>query len=181
MSRWVALMIRGVLAILFGIAALLVPGATLLTLVLLFAAYAAIDGVMAIVMAFRAAEGHGRVWPFVIEGVLNLAAAAIAVLWPGVTVIVFTAIVAAWAILSGIAMLVGAFRLRVEHGDWLLILSGILSILLGVTFIVFPVAAALTLAWMIGAFAFAFGVTLVMVALRLRGRGASRGGLHRPA
>jgi uncharacterized membrane protein HdeD (DUF308 family) len=116
--NWWAIAIRGALGILFGLVALFLPGATMLSLVLLFAAYTFVDGVFGIVAAVRAA-GQGERWGLlVLEGIVDIATAAIAVLWPGITVVVFVFIVAFWAILSGVLMLWAAFRLDVDNGRW---------------------------------------------------------------
>lgn len=114
--NWWAIGIRGALAILFGLIALFLPGATMLSLVIVFAAYAFVDGVFGIVSAARAARAHER-WSFLIlEGLVNIAVAAVAVLWPGITVVAFVFLIAFWAILTGILELVAAFRLDFIHG-----------------------------------------------------------------
>src|SRR3974377_1207078 len=110
-KNWWAIGIRGVLGILFGLTALFLPGVTMLSLVLVFAAYAFVDGVFGIVSAVRAARAHERWGYLLLEGLVNMAAAAVAVLWPGITVVAFVLLVALWAIFTGILELAAAFRL----------------------------------------------------------------------
>jgi uncharacterized membrane protein HdeD (DUF308 family) len=102
---------------LFGLVALFLPGATMLSLVLIFAAYAFIDGVFGIISAVRAAGRHERWVSLVLEGVVDIIVAAIAVLWPGITVVAFVLLVAAWAIVTGGLMLWAAFRLDTDRQD----------------------------------------------------------------
>lgn len=169
-QNWWAIGIRGVLAILFGMIALFLPGATMLSLVIVFAAYAFVDGVFGIVSAIRTAREHER-WGFlVIEGLVNIAAAAVAVLWPGITVVAFVFLIAFWAILTGILELVAAFRLEFTDGRGWLIFGGVVSVLYGILLIVAPMAGAVVLTWWLGAYALVFGVCLVVLAFRLRAR-----------
>jgi len=169
-QNWWAIGIRGVLGILFGLIALFLPGATMLSLVLLFAAYAFVDGVFGIVSAVWAAREHERWGYLVLEGLVNIAAAAVAVLWPGLTVVVFVLLVAFWAIFTGILELAAAFRLKIDDGRWWLVFGGGLSVIYGVLLIVAPIIGAVVLTWWIGAYALVFGVSLVMLALGLRNR-----------
>ena len=167
-QNWWAIGIRGVLGILFGLIALFLPGATMLSLVLLFAAYVFVDGVFGIVSGVRAAREHERWGYLVLEGLVNIAAAAVAVLWPGLTVVVFVLLVAFWAIFTGILELAAAFRLSIDDGRWWLVFGGGLSVIYGVLLIVAPIIGAVVLTWWIGAYALVFGVSLVMLAFGLR-------------
>ncbi len=165
-QNWWAIGIRGVLGILFGLVALFLPGATMLSLVLLFAAYAFVGGVFGIISAVRAARQHERWGLLVLEGLVNIATAAIAVLWPGITVLAFVLLVAFWAILSGALMLAAAFR--IDDGRWWLALGGIASLVYGVFLIGAPLIGALVLTWWLGAYALVFGVSLLVLGFRLR-------------
>lgn len=169
-QNWWAIGIRGVLGILFGLIALFLPGATMLSLVLVFAAYAFVDGVFGIVSAVRAARQHERWGLLVLEGLVNIATAAIAVLWPGITVLAFVLLVAFWAILSGALMLAAAFRLEIDDGRWWLVFGGLVSVVYGALLIVAPMIGAVVLTWWLGAYALVFGVSLVVLAFRLRAR-----------
>ncbi|HZB90501.1 MAG TPA: HdeD family acid-resistance protein [Stellaceae bacterium] len=169
MRNWWVLALRGAAAILFGVVAFLWPGVTLTALVWIFAAYLLVDGVFALI----AAQRQERWWPFAIEGLLDLAAGVIAFLWPHVALLTFIYIAAIWAILSGVALLAAAMRLR-AFGEGLLRFAGLLSLLWGVVVVIWPVAGALTLAWWIGAYAILFGAFMLAVALRLRRRWHAR-------
>jgi len=168
-EHWWAFALRGVVAIVIGIIAFAVPGITLAILLGLFAAYMAIDGVLAIVAAVRAMRAHTSFWPLLFEGIADLAAAAIALAWPGITLLALVYLAGAWAIVSGIFLIVGAARVHeVVHGRWLLILSGVFSTIWGVLLFAWPVAGLLVMTWWIGAYAIVFGVMLVAMAVRLR-------------
>jgi uncharacterized membrane protein HdeD (DUF308 family) len=168
--NWWAVGVRGILGILFGLIALFLPGATMLSLVFLFAAYAFIDGVFGIVSAVRAAREHERWGYLVLEALVNIAAAAVAVLWPGITVVAFVLVVAFWAIFTGILELAAAFRLDIVDGRGWLIFGGIVSVLYGALLIVAPMVGAVVLTWWLGAYALVFGVCLVVLAFKLRDR-----------
>lgn len=168
-GHWWAFALRGAIAILFGLAAFAMPGLTFAVLLGLFAAYMAIDGVVAIVAAGRAIREHSSYWPLLFEGIADLAAAVIAFAWPAATLVALVYLLAAWAIVSGVLFMVGAARLhRVLHGRWLLILGGALSTIWGVLLALWPIAGLVVLTWWIGAYALAFGVLMLVSAVRLR-------------
>ena len=166
--NWWAIALRGVIGILFGIVAFALPGATMLSLVLLFSAYMLVDGVLAIIAAVRAARQHKRWGLLVLEGVVDIATAVIAFAWPGITVLAFVLLVAAWAIISGGLMLAAAWRLNADHGRWWLVLGGVASLVYGVLLIVAPMIGAVVLTWWLGAYALVFGAALLVLAFRLR-------------
>jgi uncharacterized membrane protein HdeD (DUF308 family) len=168
--NWWAVALRGVLAIIFGMIAFLMPAVTMLSLVLVFGVYAVVDGVLAIVSAVRSARRHER-WGFlVLEGIVDIAAGVVSFLWPGLTILMFVLIVAAWALVTGGLMTAAAFRLQLDHGRWWLVFGGLASIVYGVLLIIAPLIGALVLTWWIGAYALVFGVLLLTLAFRLRTR-----------
>ena len=168
--NWWAFIIRGVLAVLFGLIALFMPGITMLSLVLVFAAYAVVDGVFAIIGSVRAAQRGGRWGLLAFEGVVDILAGVAAAAWPGLTVVVFVALIAAWALITGGLMLAAAVNLDGAHGRIWLVVSAIASILYGVLLVVAPMIGALVLTWWIGAYALIFGISMIVFALRLRER-----------
>jgi uncharacterized membrane protein HdeD (DUF308 family) len=169
-QNWWAFALRGVLGIIFGLIAFLLPGVTMLSLVLVFSAYALVDGVFAIIAAVRAMRQHER-WGFLLlEGIVSIIAAAIAFLWPGITVVSFVFLVGTWAILSGGLMLSAALRLQLDHGRWWLALGGLVSVIYGVSLIAAPFIGALVLTWWLGAYAIVFGFALIGVAIKLLAR-----------
>src|ERR1700730_12147317 len=127
-KNWWALAVRGVLGIVYGVITFLVPAATMLSLVLLFSAYALVDGVFAIVAAVRAARARESWGLLVLEGIVDIAVGVLAFLWPGLTVVAFVLMVAAWALVTGALMLGAAFRLDIPHGRSWLVLGGVASV-----------------------------------------------------
>lgn len=161
----------------FGLAAFFLPGITLTVLILLFGAFALVDGVFAIVAAVRTRRRNERWWLLLAEGVLGVLAGIVAFIWPGLTALALLYLVAAWAIITGILEIVAAIRLRQEIvGEWALILSGVLSVIFGVLLAVLPGVGILALLWLIGAYAVAFGVLLIILAFRVRNELESEGG-----
>jgi uncharacterized membrane protein HdeD (DUF308 family) len=168
-GNWWAWIIRGVLAILFGILALVFPGATLRVLALLFGAYAVVEGIFNGIIALRAPKGESRWWVLLLEGIISVAAGFIAFLYPDITVLVFVVLLGVWAIITGAFEIAAAIRLRKYiEGEWLLVLSGILSILFGAIFLFVPSIGALTIAVLVGAYALLFGILLVALGIKLR-------------
>ena len=166
--NWWAMALRGVFAILFGLLTLLLPAVTLNTLVLLFAAYMLVDGVFAIVAGVRAAAHHERWALLILEGILDIGAGVVAFFVPGLTVFVLVTLLGIWAAITGVVMMVAAFRLHGGHGRWWMALSGLLSLAWGVALYFAPIAGALVLTWWLGAYAVAFGIALIIFSVRLR-------------
>ena len=157
---------------LFGLAALIWPGLTLAVLIILYGAYAVVDGVFAIVAGLRAGSGTHK-W-LLAEGVLGILTGLIAVFWPGVTAVFLLYIIAFWAIFGGLLRIVGAVLLRREiDNEWTMALSGALWVLLGIVLFVLPGAGLLSLSWLIGIFALGAGITLIALAFRVRSQGPS--------
>jgi uncharacterized membrane protein HdeD (DUF308 family) len=176
-GHWWALAIRGGIAIIFGLAALLRPDIALEALILLFGAYALVDGVFAIVGVFGGTRGGTPRWLLLIEGIAGILAGIIAFVLPGLTAIVLLYLIAAWAVVTGIFEIATAIRLRQEiRGEWALIIGGALSVLFGVILAVIgPVAGLVSLIWLIGVYAVAFGILMLITAFQVRGRDAGSG------
>jgi uncharacterized membrane protein HdeD (DUF308 family) len=170
-QNWWLFLLRGILGIIFGLLALIFPGPTMLSLVLLFSAYMLVDGITGIISAVRAIRRKEDRWGLLIfEGLLNIAVGIAAVVWPDLTVIAFVWLVAAWAIVTGGLMTAVGFRLNIEHGRWWMVLGGLLSLAYGVLLIITPLIGAIVLTWWIGAYALVFGIALVIFSLKLRSR-----------
>jgi uncharacterized membrane protein HdeD (DUF308 family) len=180
-GHWWALALRGAIAILFGLAALLRPGIALQALILLFGAYALVDGVFAIVGVFGGTRGGTPRWLLFIEGIAGILAGLIAFVLPGLTAFLLLYLIAVWAVITGIFEIAMAIRLRREiRGEWALIVGGAFSVLFGVILaVVGPVAGLLSLIWLIGIYALAFGILLLVAAFRVRGEGS--GSANRPS
>ncbi|MGH2351177.1 MAG: HdeD family acid-resistance protein [Chloroflexota bacterium] len=167
--NWWAVALRGLLAVIFGVLAFVWPGITLGALVLLFGAYALVDGIFALIGAVRAGSGQNRS-PLVLEGIAGVAAGVLTFIWPGITALVLLYLIATWAIVTGVLEVWAAIRLREEiSNEWLLGLGGVASILFGILLVIFPGAGALTVVWLIAAYAVVFGVLLIALGFRLRG------------
>jgi uncharacterized membrane protein HdeD (DUF308 family) len=166
---WWVMLVRGVLAVLFGLAALIWPGLTLLVLVFLFGAYALVDGVAALVAAIQERKNNRQWWVLLLEGIAGIAAGVLAFIWPGITVLVLLYVIAAWAIVTGFIEIAAAFSGRMSAAqEWTLAAAGILSVLLGVILAVLPGVGLLSLVWLIGIYALAFGVLLIIRAFQYR-------------
>ncbi len=171
--NWWAIVLRGVLAVLFGVLAFFWPGITLVVLVLLFGAYAFIDGIFSLVAALTNRTEKNRVWVFFI-GIVGILAGLIAFFFPGITAISLLFLIAAWAIVTGIFEILAAVELRREiENEWLLVLSGILSIVFGVLIVLFPGPGALGIIIGIAAYAIVFGIINIILGLRLRSHNTS--------
>ncbi|MFL5259132.1 MAG: HdeD family acid-resistance protein [Hyphomicrobiales bacterium] len=171
--NWWLLLLRGIVAIIFGIVAFVVPAAALYTLVLLYGAFVLADGILAVVAAIW---GEGRVgntgsrWWLAVVGVIGIIAGIVTFLWPPVALVVLVLFIGWWSLFNGIFTIVGAVRLRKEIDDeWWLILTGALSVIFGLAVIVMPGAGALALIWVIGIYAILYGILLVAFSFRLKG------------
>jgi uncharacterized membrane protein HdeD (DUF308 family) len=168
--NWWTLVVRGILAIIFGILAFLWPGLTLVTLVIFFGAYALTDGIFAIFGAIRGWGERDDHWLLLLGGLLSVGMGIITFRAPGMTTILLLIYIAAWALATGILMFAAAIRLRKEiKGEWWLILSGIASIAFALLLMTFPAAGALGLLWLIAMYAVVLGAILIALGLKLRG------------
>ncbi|GAA0736428.1 HdeD family acid-resistance protein [Sphingomonas japonica] len=179
---WWAMALRGVGAIVLGTLAALWPDITLLVLAGIFAVYCAVDAVFSIILAVRGARRNERWGWSALHGVVALATAVLAVFYPGLTILAFVVLLTAWALLSGVASIVGAFRLKGDHGRGWMIAAGGISLALGVLLLLFPQIGIFTLSWMIAFQGWLAGSILLSVAYKLRLRDAERvaRGDHRP-
>lgn len=166
--NWWLIALRGAIALSFGLFAVSKPEGAMLMLALYFAGYLIVDGAFCILSAVAAAR-DGENWEMLIaQGVLNLAAGLLAAVLPSAAVIGFVLLTAAWALLSGAAMLAASFRLRVSHGQPWLALGAIVSMVWGVMLVIAPMIGAVVFTWWLGAYAITFSVPLFVVAHRLR-------------
>lgn len=164
--RWWWMLVRGLAAILFGIAAFARPGMTIWVLVMLFAAYAIIDGASMIVFGRR----MGNWFWYALAGLVSMAAGVIAIAWPGISAMALLWVIAAWAILSGIFQIMSGMEIRKEvEGEWVLYVGGALAILFGLMLFFRPGTGALSVVWLIGTFMILFGILQVILAFKLKG------------
>jgi uncharacterized membrane protein HdeD (DUF308 family) len=166
--NWWAIVIRGVMAILFGLAVFAFPGISLLGLIVLFGIFAIVSGFFAL-MSLKSPPGNESTWMVLLEGITGIAVGIIAFIWPGLTGVVLLYLIATWAIVSGIFEVITAIRLRRQiDNEWFLGLAGGASVIFGILLIAWPAAGAFALLWVIGTYAIFFGVLLVALGLRLR-------------
>jgi uncharacterized membrane protein HdeD (DUF308 family) len=164
--RWWTIALRGLVAIAFGILAMVAPGAAIVSLVLLFGVYAIIDGVLALVLASRRVQPRGAL---IARGIVSIAAGIIAFVWPGITAFALLFVIAGWAIVAGILDIVTAIQMRKQlEGEWLLGLEGALAVAFGVLLLLSPLVSAIVLGLWIGAWALVLGGMEIGTALRLR-------------
>jgi uncharacterized membrane protein HdeD (DUF308 family) len=173
-DNWWAVGLRGILGILFGLICLLTPGVAIGAFVILFAAYMFVDGGFAIASAWKAARTGERWGLLIVEGIVDIAAGLIAVIWPAITMVALIWLVAIWAIVSGALMLYAAFMLNRDHGRWWLALGGIASLIFGVLLVIEPLIGAVVLTMWIGAYALVFGGFLLVLAFQLHSRKEER-------
>jgi uncharacterized membrane protein HdeD (DUF308 family) len=166
-KNWWALALRGFAAVLFGLLTFFLPGITLVTLILLFGAYALVDGIFNVVAFFRVASHH---WALLIEGLIGIIAGILTFVWPAITALALLYVIAFWAIFTGVFEIIAGIRLRkVITNEWLLLLMGTLSFLFGLFILIAPGVGALAIVLWIGAYALVFGIFLLALAFRLRG------------
>jgi len=166
---WWLLVLRGVVAILFGVLAWLRPGVTLAALVLLFGAYSMADGVLCLWTAITGPKGHEYWWLVLLEGLVGIGIGLMTFFAPGITALALLFYIAIWAIATGTLEIAAAIRLRKEiDNEWLLLLAGLASVVFGVLLAAQPAGGALALLWLIGSYAVVFGVLLLILAFRLR-------------
>jgi uncharacterized membrane protein HdeD (DUF308 family) len=167
--NWWLLLLRGIAAIVFGLLAFAWPGLTLVTLVLFYGAFAFVDGIIALVAAFRGGAKPMPTWWLVIVGLLGIGAGIATFLMPGITAILLVLFIGAWALVHGIFEIIGAIQLRKEiDNEWMLVLSGVVSVLFGLLVLIAPGAGALGLVWAIAAYSIVFGISFVALAFRLK-------------
>jgi uncharacterized membrane protein HdeD (DUF308 family) len=168
-KHWWQVAVRGLIALIFGIMLLAWPEVSLFIFAILFGAFAFVDGIFTLVAAVNYKAGAGqRTWLFV-RGILGIIVGIITFFWPAITMLALVLLIGAWALIAGIMELNFAFRAVKERGaKWLFAISGILSIILGILLLVSPIAAAIAVIWVIGAYAVIVGIVLIVLGFRLR-------------
>lgn len=166
---WWTFALRGLVAIGFGVLAFLAPAWGIAILVALFAAWAIIDGIGSLIAGWRTRGRDRSWWLELLEGLVGVVAGVIAIALPEFAAQALVLIIGIWAILTGAIEIVLAVRLRrVIQGEIWMGLAGVASILFGVLIFLFPAAGAMSLVWLIAAFAIAFGAFEIALGLRLR-------------
>lgn len=165
-KNWWTLELRGAITIAFGLLALFLPGITLRALILVFGIYALAEGVLLLAASFNKQNEHWRIT--LLQGIAGVLAGIVTLVWPGITAVALLAIIAIWALFTGTLEIVGAIRLRKEiRGEWLLILSGVVSLLFAFVLITNPTAGALAIVWVIGVYAIIYGILTMLLGVKV--------------
>jgi len=166
---WWMLLLRGILAIVFGVLTWMQPGISLAALVLLFGAYILADGILGVWSGFAGRKDHEDWWVMLLWGLIGIGIGILTLMAPGLTALALLFYIAAWAIATGVLQILAAIRLRkIIRNEWWLILGGLASVVFGALLMASPGAGALAVLWLIAAYAVLFGVVLVILAFRVR-------------
>ena len=166
---WWLLLLRGLVAIVFGVLAWVQPGITLAALVLLFGAYSMTDGVLCLWTAITGPKGHEYWWLLLLEALVGIGIGFLTFFAPGITALALLFYIAIWAIATGVLEIAAAIRLRKEiDNEWLLLLAGLASVVFGILLAAQPAVGALAVLWLIGSYAILFGVLLLILAVKIR-------------
>jgi uncharacterized membrane protein HdeD (DUF308 family) len=180
-EHWWVVALRGLFAVIFGLCAIIVPGLTVTALIVLFGAYALVDGIFLLIAGIRGGAGVHRA-PLIAQGILSAILGILVFSWPGLTALALLYFIAVWAIIIGAVQIVSAVQLRREiANEWFLGITGALSVLFGLICFIYPRSGALAVIWIIGIYALLFGIMLIMLAFRLRGMGEGMAGRMRGA
>lgn len=167
--NWWAVALRGVFSVICGLLAFVVPGIAITSLFIVLGAYLVVDGLFAIIAAVRAGRRHERWGLLIFEGIVGMAAGVLAMTMPVKAIVLLVRILGAWAVLTGVFMMMAAFRLHLTHGQWLMAFGGLASAIWGVLLLIGPpLMGALVLTYWLGAYALIFGVILLVLAFHLR-------------
>lgn len=162
------LVVRGIFGIIFGVIALFVPGIALASLVMIFAAYLLLDGIFALVSSARAARVHAAWGWLALEGVVTILAGGFALMMPGATVLALMLLLAIWACLSGVLLVIAAITSHAAHGRGWMALAGVVSVVWGALLFGWPGAGAIALVLWLGAYALVFGIAMLVTGVRMR-------------
>lgn len=169
-NRWFTLL-RGILALIFGLIALFDPGIALLALVYVFGAYSLIDGIAAVVIAIQERRTALHWVALLVEGIVGIVIGILAFVLPGITVLALLFLIAIWAVITGAMEIAAGFMLGISRGlDWLLVVAGILSIIFGIILFAAPAHSILAILWVVGIYAIIFGIILIIRSFSTRPR-----------
>jgi uncharacterized membrane protein HdeD (DUF308 family) len=164
-KNWWVFIVRGILAIIFGIMIVVWPFEGIFVLVVLFGAFALADGIWSIVFSFYHKERRG--W-LIFLGITGIAAGIVTLVWPSITALALYAVIAAWAFVAGITQLFFAFTFHTSVGNRILLgLGGVFSIIFGIFLVARPDMGTLAVVWLIGFFAVMFGIYHILFGIGL--------------
>jgi len=173
-KHWWEILLRGIIALIFGVLVLAWPAIALFIFAIAFGAFVFVDGIFTLVAAVNYKAGAGRrTWPF-ISGIAGIIVGLITLFWPAITEVALILLVTAWALVTGVMELVFAFKANQNAAiRWMFAISGILSLVLGILLLARPIIGALVIVWIIGAYAVLAGILLIILGFRLRSVKAS--------
>lgn len=167
-AYWWSLVIRAIIALLFGIMALISSQFTLLFLVYLFGAYALLDGILAVIVSLQERNTASRWWVLLLGGIFGIVLGLVTFFQPGAIALVIFYLVAVWLVVTGLFEVISAFTLMAVGVEWVLVVAGVLSIIVGIVFFIHPTASILSIVWLLGVFALVYGVIQVFRAIQFR-------------
>jgi uncharacterized membrane protein HdeD (DUF308 family) len=167
-AYWWLILLRGVIALLFGIVALISVQFVLLFLVYLFGAYVLLDGIMAIIVSLQERRSASGWWVIFLLGIVGVIVGFLCFIHPGNVALLIFYLVAIWLIISGLFVIISAFTLRAAGAEWLLVVVGVISIIVGIIFFIHPTSSILSLVWLLGVFALVYGIVQIVRAMQLR-------------
>jgi len=168
--HWWLLVLNGVFAVLFGIAAFVWPGITFAALVLLFGAYTFVFGLLMVGFGLMAAGEAEDWWALLLAGILGIVIGVFAFAQPAAMALALVYVIGMWAMVTGLLELVAAIKLRkIINDEWLMALGGVISIIFGVLVLAQPAAGAMAIVYLFGVYAVLLGITQVVLGIRLHG------------
>jgi uncharacterized membrane protein HdeD (DUF308 family) len=166
---WWSILIRGIVAVIFGIATFIWPGLSLLLLVFFFGAYALVDGVVAVVVSIQERHTMQQWGLLLLEGIIGIVFGVLTFVWPAITALILLYIVAIWAIVTGLFEIAEAFsQRRSRRNEWTMVFAGIVSLVFGILLFIRPGAGLLSLIWLVAIYAVVFGVLLIVRAFQFK-------------
>ena len=171
-GAWIWAVVRGVIAIIFGIIAMSSPLTTAAALALVIGIFAIADGIIDLVDAFRH-RGTSGVGFRVFLGIVSLLFGLVILIWPGKTIAFMVILVAIWSIVIGVLQIIASIGIRKESGGaWVWsVISGVLGVIFGILLLVWPGVGLVSLIWLIGIWAIVFGIALIVLGLQVRKAG----------
>ena len=165
---WWMILLRGVIAVLFGVMLLVSPGISLASLVFLFGFFVLADGIGNVVTAFGGRKEEDHWWVLLLAGLAGIGVGILTFMSPGITALALLFYIAVWAIVTGVLQIVAAIRLRKEiQGEFWMVLGGLASVVFGVLVMARPGAGALAIVTFIGIYAIVVGVSLILLSFRV--------------
>lgn len=166
---WWVLLLRGVVAIIFGVLTWMQPAASAAALVLVFGAYVFVDGLLGIYAAFKSRQQSRHWWVVLLWGLTGVVVGVLTAINPAITALVLTIYIGVWALMTGVLQIIAALRLRKEiQGEWVLVLGGLLSVVFGIFVLMQPGAGMMAMLWVLATYAVIFGVLMVILAFKIK-------------